>query len=308
MFRTGKTRFGSALVVAACAVLVSECGGPESFRGGPGVGTGGQAGSQIVTGTGSAIDASPADATGVAGSTAGVAGGGGGVAGTGGSMDASVVDATGVAGGTMGVAGSGGGGVAGTTGTAGATGAAGTLGTAGATGAAGMSGQGGAGGNAGSSGGADAGTDAPAGCDCMLKVQYECRQNGASVLSLEYSIKIVNTGTTTIALNDVTVRYWYTIDGTGAQSGVCASAAHPCTIAFQSTAAKATADEYGVISFAGGTLAPGADTGEIQLQILGTGMYNQTNDYSFSDSGANFTDDTHLTGYFAGKLMWGTAP
>jgi hypothetical protein len=293
MFRIGKTRFGGALVVA-WAVLASACGGPESFRSGQAVGAGGQAGSQIVTGAGGALDASVVDATGVAGSTTGVAGSdGGGVAGVGGAFDASVVDATGVAGS---------GGVAGTTGMAGATG------TAGATGAAGMGGQGGAGGKAGSSGGADAGTDAPAGCNCMLKVQYECRQNGPSVLSLEYSIMIVNTGTTTIDLNDVTVRYWYTIDGTGAQSGVCASAAHPCTIDFQSTAAKATADEYGVISFAGGTLAPGADTGEIQLQILGTGMYNQTNDYSFSDTGSNFTDDTHLTGYVGGKLMWGTAP
>jgi hypothetical protein len=143
----------------------------------------------------------------------------------------------------------------------------------------------------------------------MLKVQYECRQNGASVLQAEFSIKIVNTGTTPIALNTVNVRYWYTIDGTGAQAGTCASAAHPCTIAFQPvTPAKATADEYAVISFGGGTLAPGADTGEIQIQVHGTGTLMQTDDYSFFNSGANYLDRMQIGGYVNGKLIWGTAP
>ncbi|HVU52919.1 MAG TPA: cellulose binding domain-containing protein, partial [Polyangia bacterium] len=176
---------------------------------------------------------------------------------------------------------------------------------AGGTGAAGTGGMGGAGGG----GMAGAGGAGGAGCNCMLKVQYECRQNGASVLQAEYSIKVVNTGTTSIALNNVSVRYWFTIDGTGAQAGTCASTAHPCTIAFQNPAtSKPTADQYAVISFASGTLAPGADTGEVQVTMHGTGMYNQANDYSFSDTGANFDDDPHITGYVSGKLTWGTAP
>jgi hypothetical protein len=168
---------------------------------------------------------------------------------------------------------------------------------------------GGGGAGGGGSGGGGAGGTGGASCNCMLKVQYECRQNGPSVLALDYSIKIVNTGTTTIQLNTVNVRYWYTLDGTGAQSGTCASAAHPCTVAFQSaTPAKANADEYAVISFGGGTLAPGADTGEIQLSLHGTGAYMQANDYSFLDSGANFVDRPQLTGYVSGRLLWGTAP
>jgi hypothetical protein len=203
--------------------------------------------------------------------------------------------------------------MAGAGGAGGAAGAAGMGGAGGSgkagAGGSGMAGTGGAGGAGGSAmAGAGGAAGAPS-CNCMLKVQYECRQNGASVLQAEYSIKVVNTGTTSIPLNSVSVRYWYTIDGTGAQAGTCASAAHPCTIAFQNpTVNKPTADQYAVISFASGTLAPGADTGEIQVTMHGSGNYNQTNDYSFDNTGANFADEMHITGYVSGKLLWGAAP
>ena len=183
-----------------------------------------------------------------------------------------------------------------TTGVAGMTSVAGAAGAAGST-STGASGSGLVGGGGSSGGGTGA-----------FKVQYECRNNSTAVAQLEYSIKIVNTGTTTISLSAVSVRYWYTIDGTGAQAGQCASAAHPCTIAFESTTATATADQYAVITFSGGTLAPGADTGEIQIQTFATGTYNQANDYSFSDTGANFVDDMRLTGYESGQLVWGQPP
>jgi hypothetical protein len=144
----------------------------------------------------------------------------------------------------------------------------------------------------------------------MLKVQYECRQNGPTIFQAEYSIKVVNLGTTSIALDAVSVRYWYSTDGTGAQAGTCSSAAHPCTIAFQTpVTTHPTADQYAVISFAGGTLAPGADTGEIDVTMHGTGSYDQTNDYSYDPTtGANFTDEMNITGYVSGRLIWGTPP
>jgi hypothetical protein len=169
---------------------------------------------------------------------------------------------------------------------------------AGTTGAAGMTGMAGTNG----SGGANAFNGA-------LKIQYEVRQNGLSTPQAEFSIKVVNTGTTPIALNSVSVRYWYTMDGTGAQAGTCANPLHPCTIAFQTPATtKPTADQYAVISFAAGTIAPGADTGEVQITMHGSGNYDQSNDYSFTDTGANFIDQPNITGYVAGKLVWGAPP
>jgi hypothetical protein len=319
------TRLGAVLVALGLCAVAVECGGPEAFR--SRLGAGGHGGSSVTgqagagaagSGTGAAGDmgaaGNPLPITGAAGDS-GAAGAAGGAGGTG------VAGATGTAGAAGGMAGSGGAtGAAGAAGATGQAGAGGAMGAAGATGAAGAGGSGGAGaggnggasgagGKAGAGGTPDAGADAPASCNCMLKVQYECRQNGATVGLAEYSIKVVNTGTTPIALNTVSVRYWYSIDGTGAQTGNCASTAHPCTVTFQNaTPTKANADEYALISFASGTLAPGADTGEIQVQMQGTGMYTQTNDYSFSNTGAVFTDEMHLGGYVSGKLIWGMAP
>jgi len=312
MFRFAETRFWVLLTALALAALSTQCGGPESFR--SHVGTGGHGGTSAgLAGSGAA------GATGAAGDQTGAAGlplqgaagdgpAGAGVAGAG-AAGAGVAGA-GAAGAGMAGAGAAGAGAAGAgaagAGAAGATGAAGK-GAAGAGAAgAGAAGAGAAGAGAAGAGAAGAGA---AGATGMLKVQYECRQNGPSVTQAEYSLKVLNTGTTDIALNTVTVRYWYTIDGSGAQAGTCASAAHPCTIAFQSaTPAKATADQYGVISFAGGTLAKGTDTGEIQIVMHGSGNLNQTNDYSFDNTGAVFSDEMHITGYISGKLVWGTPP
>jgi cellulose 1,4-beta-cellobiosidase len=269
---------------------------PESFHGMASVtgAAGDPTGGAGTAGPSDAADAAPADAA---------AGNGGGgmtaLAGAGGNVDATGAAGLGAAG--AGLAGLGAAGVG-----AAGVGAAG----AGAAGhaAAGASGQAGQGGKAGA-GGPDAGTDAPAACNCMLKIVYECRQDGPSIGLAEYSIKVVNTGTTSIALSAVTVRYWYTLDGTGGQSGMCTSATHPCTLAFQNaTPTTTTADESAVISFGAGTLAAGTDTGEIQVQMEGTGTYNQTNDYSFASTGANFIDAPHITAYVSGKLAWGTAP
>jgi hypothetical protein len=308
-------RFLALLAASGVAGVAIDCGGPEAFRASS-LGSGGHAGTTVsgaagatagATGTAGAGPSGAAGDTPPLAGTAGDSGGAGmGTAGTG-TMAGTAGAAGGTAGAATGTAGSAGGAGAGGAG-AGGSGMAGTMGAAGMAGTAGGAGAGG-GGSGGMAGGAGGAGGTSAGCNCMLKVQYECRQNGASVLQAEYSIKVVNTGTTSISLNNVNVRYWYTIDGTGAQAGTCASAAHPCTIAFQNpTANKPTADQYGVISFASGALAPGADTGEIQVTMHGTGNYTQTNDYSFENTGANFMDDMKLTGYVSGKLIWGTAP
>ena len=298
VFWSDERRFWPVLFALGCVAVVSECGGPEAVR--LGAFAGGAAGSSVTgaagvsgaAGTGNVPDAGSTGAAGDATPLTGTAGDSG---------------AAGTAG-TAGLAGT-----SGSTGTAGSGGSAG-VGSAGMGGAAGRTsfvvGAGGGGGTTGDAGTPDAGTDAPPpGCDCALKVQYECCQNGANVTPAMFSIKIVNTGTTSVALNTVSVRYWYTIDGTGAQAGSCTSATNPCTISFQSPAAtKPTADQVAVISFGGGTLAPNADTGEILIELHGSGTYNQANDYSFLDTGAYFLEDMHITGYVSGKLVWGAAP
>jgi hypothetical protein len=168
------------------------------------------------------------------------------------------------------------------------------------------------------SGGApiDASSDAPGGCttNCQLKVQYACRQNGANVTNPEFSIVVYNTGTQPVALNTVTVRYWYTTDGTGTQSALCVTALPSCaavSFSFQPvTPAKATANEYLEIAFTmATTLAAGANTGEIRIGLRNSmnANFNQTNDYSFVNAGA-FQDWANITAYTSGNLAWGTPP
>jgi hypothetical protein len=189
IFRIDRTRSWTVLFALAFAGVVSECGGPEPVRLGAVVG--GAAGSSV---TGAA--------------------GGAGAAGTANVPDAGLTGAAGDPTPMTGTAGDSG--AAGLAGTSGSTGTAGSGGSAG-MGIAGMGGAagrmsfvvdaGGGGGTTGEDGTPDAGTDAPpSGCDCALKVQYECRQNGAEVTPAMFSIKVVNTGTTSIALNTVSVR------------------------------------------------------------------------------------------------------
>jgi cellulose 1,4-beta-cellobiosidase len=169
----------------------------------------------------------------------------------------------------------------------------------------------GTGGKAGTGGAGNGAAGTGAGCgNCMLKVEYQCKQDGPNVGTAVFSVRITNTGTTAVQLNTVTVRYWYTIDGTGAQSGTCNSTAHPCTVAFQTlTPAKNNANESAVISFGNGTLAAGANTGDVDVTMSGgSGTYTQTNDYSFASTGAQYINRDQIAVYASGQLKDGTPP
>ncbi|MNC14810.1 Endoglucanase 5 precursor [compost metagenome] len=66
------------------------------------------------------------------------------------------------------------------------------------------------------------------------------------------------------------------------------------------------------ISFApgAGNLAPGADTGEIQVRINKTDWtsYNESNDYSYSGTQQAFADWDKVTLHREGILVWGLEP
>jgi len=288
----------------------SGLGGAQgSIAGGGSAGAGGQSGSETTAGSGGQGTAGSM----VAGGSGGVAGSGGsdgqgGAAGTGGASR----DASAGSGNQGGSAGQGGGAEAGEAAAdrAGGGGVGGAIQDASAD-------PDGASGSPDGTGGAPADViSEPACTSCGLRVQYQSRQDGATVLQTESTLKVFNTGTNPIDLTTITMRYWYTIDNPAVQLAICEFATLGCpSIGFNFTTvapARPNANEYIEVGFiGGGTLAPGADSGEIQFGMHDSAdvqTYIQTNDYSFQSTGAVFVDAPSITAYVNGVLAWGVEP
>ncbi|WP_443092061.1 cellulase family glycosylhydrolase [Dictyobacter arantiisoli] len=149
-----------------------------------------------------------------------------------------------------------------------------------------------------------------------LQVNYKVGNPGSTTVNqISPSIELVNTGSNSINLSDVTVRYWYTIDSNQAQTYSCDYAALGCTNikgTFVAVSGRTNADYYLQIGFGtgAGNLAPGANTGDIQNRINKSDWtsYNETNDYSFNGSQTSYAPSTKITAYYQGQLIWGTEP
>lgn len=150
-----------------------------------------------------------------------------------------------------------------------------------------------------------------------LKAQYKNGSVGTTSNGIRPLLQVVNTGTTSVALSQVTVRYWFTKDGATAQSYWCdwAKVGQANVVgAFKTVApARPNADGYLELSFktAAGSLAPGAGTGEIQSRFSKSDWsnYTQTNDASYDATKANaYADWNKVTVYVNGTLVWGVEP
>ena len=148
-----------------------------------------------------------------------------------------------------------------------------------------------------------------------IKVQMYNGNTTAVTNGLNPRIKIVNTGTSAIALSSVKVRYYYTVDGNVAQTFFCDWSSAGCgniTSTFTALSTpKTNADHYAEIGFASsaGSLAAGQSI-DIQLRISKNDWsnYTQTNDYSFNVSDTAYVDWNKVTAYVGGVLSWGVEP
>ena len=155
-----------------------------------------------------------------------------------------------------------------------------------------------------------------------LKVQLYNSNTAAVTNSISPKIKLINQSSSAISLANVTIRYYYTIDGDKAQSYWCDYAAitSPTHSAITSGvtgkfvklgATVSGADYYLEIGFtsAAGSLAVGG-TAEIQSRFAKTDWtnYTQTGDYSFNASATNYVDWIYSTAYISGTLTWGSEP
>jgi chitodextrinase len=153
-----------------------------------------------------------------------------------------------------------------------------------------------------------------------LKVQYHTNGTGASTNTLAPWLSVVNGGASAVDLGTLTLRYWFTADGTQAVTpycdwapipGACASVSAKI-VKLPAAAATTTADAYLELGFgsAAGSLAAGRSTGDIQLRLAKSDWSNftQTNDWSFDATKTAAVDWGRVTLYQGGTLIWGTEP
>lgn len=133
---------------------------------------------------------------------------------------------------------------------------------------------------------------------------------------LKPHLEIVNRSTSPIALSRVSARYWYTAEGTQAQSWWCDWATVGCANVTGATvrlaSARPGADSYLEVRFgaAAGALAPGAASGEIQSRVAKSdwSAYDERDDWSWDGSHVQFTSSPRVTLYVDGVLVWGSEP
>ncbi len=149
-----------------------------------------------------------------------------------------------------------------------------------------------------------------------LKVQYRTNDTNAEDNQIRAQFKIINTGDEDILLSNVKLRYYYTIDGDKAQEFHCDYAAvgsGNVSGAFVKVDPAVTGGDYYIeISFGAGagSLAPGADTGEIQVRINKSDWsnYAEADDFSYDSTKSAYADWERVPVYLNGSLAWGLEP
>jgi hypothetical protein len=149
-----------------------------------------------------------------------------------------------------------------------------------------------------------------------IHVQYKTTMTGTSAYESEPWFDVVNGSSSTVPLSQITLRYYFTADTSGSYTFACAWAHVGCAnltgtvVAMSPT--TSTADHYLQITFSSGagSLAPGADTQDLQLRLYRADWQNvnQGNDYSFNASMTSYTDNAKVVAYQNGSLVWGTPP
>ncbi|SER64743.1 Fibronectin type III domain-containing protein [Lentzea albida] len=127
------------------------------------------------------------------------------------------------------------------------------------------------------------------------------------------TLQLTNRGTSAAGLTGTTIRYWFTGDAPSpayqvwcdwAQIGCASVQVRVVKLA----TARPGADAYLEVTFASGTLAAGASTGEIQVRAAKSdwSSFTQSDDHSYRVSA--LTDFDRVTAHTGGALVWGVEP
>ncbi|TKH41586.1 xyloglucanase [Paenibacillus terrae] len=149
----------------------------------------------------------------------------------------------------------------------------------------------------------------------VLKVQTFNGNVSETSNTISSKFKITNTGTSSVSLANVTLRYYYTINGEKSQNFFAdwSSVGPENVIASFKTLSnpKPGADSYVEMGFkpGAGSLNPSQSV-ELQTRVSKTDWsnYTQTDDYSFDATATSLKDSTRVTSYLSGSKQWGIEP
>ena len=138
-------------------------------------------------------------------------------------------------------------------------------------------------------------------------VQYRCAQTEAEINKIKPQFKIINNSGSSISLSDMKIRYYFSAEGY-----VKSLLSIDYAQVGSSNITGTFMTDYLEIGFTSGagTMAAGGDSGEIQLRIEkeSHGFYIQSNDYSFNSAMTAWGENSKVTCYRSGTLVWGTVP
>ncbi|KAB8187541.1 hydrolase [Nonomuraea phyllanthi] len=145
---------------------------------------------------------------------------------------------------------------------------------------------------------------APANADQAVRLQYRTSAPGATTAQAEPWLRLFNDGTTTIPLNQVKIRYYLT--GAETYRFACSWAVVSCSTVTGQFVRQAGADQYLEVGFTSGSLAPGANTSDMQLRFYRSDWqtFTQSDDYSYG-SQTSYSNWDKIAVYVNGALAWG---
>ncbi|MEO3977588.1 cellulose binding domain-containing protein [Streptomyces sp. CAU 1734] len=148
-----------------------------------------------------------------------------------------------------------------------------------------------------------------------VRLQYRTSAPAATASQAAPWFRLANTGSTALPLSQVTIRYHFRADTpTARYRFACDWAELGCagvTGTVHTPAEESPgADRYLEIGFTGGTLAPGAGSGDLRLRLHRTDWRNvdQSDDHSFGPGRTAWADWSRATVHRDGTQIWGTAP
>ena len=128
--------------------------------------------------------------------------------------------------------------------------------------------------------------------------------------------ELVNNTSSAIPYSEITIDYYFSDPSNETYDFGCAWAVVGCSnltgTVLPLASSSSTADHYLQISFSStaGSLAPGANSEDMELRMWRADWQNinQANDYSFNGADTSYTASNTVTAFENGTLVWGTEP